>query len=530
MNWRNALSLPGLCGLLLFGCGGGGGGGGESEAPPATPSSGHYAWVLRGEGPTDAIRFGLSLIHPDQRDTEIVIELPTDAVTDAKVVATAVVDASSLSTGALQPHALVYVVGGDVRRVPLAANGQAPASRVQRAQTSSACRFALDAPDYATPELSRFIVTTAGADGRCDTADDARAEVRLDAALGLVLSPWSGPAPLAVLRDPKTLAPRGWLTGTEMRLWEPAGAVQVVALRPPADPVQRAVLATHRSVLAESAAGMSVFDFEAGSAFSETALPALSGRDWQALGFDATNYYLYRNASGAIFPNWSVARVHRATHGITLLASGVGQIVLASAGRDVLYTSVVNAGTFELRQLQKAVAGATQLLASGPLSQSFFSIVGGADDVHMMWQATGLDGTNPSYRVDIVDETGLVLRSGRPGGFSLGLADAQRIRFDRSESRSRFLFAENYGSRFFSDAMLQSYDGSTRQGIEAGALPGQAEFGADAVFANVVAGPLAPAAGFASRSVGGVLQGEGTRIFTFDPARADSLLLTTRRQ
>ena len=82
----------------------------------------------------------------------------------------------------------------------------------------------------------------------------------------------------------------------------------------------------------------------------------------------------------------------------------------------------------------------------------------------------------------------------------------------------------------FGDATLVSYDSVGRSATRVGQLPGSAEFGGDVVFANVVAGPTAPAAGFASRSISGVVQASGTRVFTFDPATAGSLRNTTRQQ
>ena len=103
----------------------------------------------------------------------------------------------------------VDVVGGDVRRVPLLADGTAPLGRVQRARSTSACRFVIEAVNHVAPEQSRFIASTAGADGRCDSADDGRAEVRLDTTLGLIVTPLSAAAPLALLRDPGTLTPNG---------------------------------------------------------------------------------------------------------------------------------------------------------------------------------------------------------------------------------------------------------------------------------------------------------------------------------
>lgn len=516
--------------LCLIACGGGNGG---SAPPPAdtltpTPNSGIYAWLLKAEGRTDDLKYALSLVHPEQASTEVLIEPASAAVTDARPVSSAAIDVAQLQTGALQPYALLYIVGGDVRRVPLRANGTAPASRVQRAQSTSACRFVLDAVDHAAPEQSRFVVSTAGADGLCDTTDDARAEVRMDASLGLVYTPLPAGAPLAALRDPTTLAPRGWLLPTQTQLW--AATTASPAFRAASDPVLRLVLATHRSALVESATGLSVLDMAADGSVSETRLAALNTTGWQGIGFDAQNFYAYRNASTGAIPNWALQRISRAAPAATQLGSGSGELALASIGTDVLFATIIDSSTVQTLRLLKAVPNVATVLDSGTRASSFSTVLTGASGVHLQWRITGLDTARPTYAIQMVTETGAVLYTAGAGGFSLGLADASRVHFNVSESRSRFLFVEGYGDRFFADATLVSYDSVGRNATRVGALPGGTEFGADLVFANVVAGPVAPAAGFASRSINGVVQASGTRVFTFDPAAANSLRITTRQQ
>lgn len=525
----NRWLLSSLAALLLSACGGGGGGGTEQPGPgPVTPSSGTYTWLLKAEGRTDDLKFALSLVHPQDTATEVLIEPASAAVTDAKLVSSGSVDTTALQTGALEPYALVYIVGGDVRRVPLRANGTAPLSRVARTGSASACRFVLDAVDHVTPEASRFVVSTAGADGTCDTTDDGRAEVQLSSSLGLVYTPISGAAPLAALRNPTTLAPRGWLFPTQVQLWSASGAAP--AFRSAADPVQRVVQATYRSALVESAGGLSVLDFAADGAVTETRLPAITTTGWQAVGFDALYFHVYRNAGTTASPTWTLQRISRSSPSATQLGSGSGQVSLASMGADVLYTTVLGSSTVETRRWLKAVPNASTLLDSGPLSSSFSTVLAGSADVHLLWRITGLEGSNPSYSIQMVTETGTVLYTSAAGGFSMALAEAGRVNFAKSESRSRFLFAEGYGSRFFGDATLVSYDSVGRSATRVGQLPGSAEFGADAVFANVVAGPTSPAAGFAARSISGVVQASGTRVFTFDPAAAGSLRITSRQQ
>jgi hypothetical protein len=521
--------FPAAAASLLAACGGGGGDGGSPAPPtaPATPSSGTYAWLLKAEGQTDNLKFALSLIHPLDSTTEVPIEPASAAVTDAKLVASATIDTATLQSGTLEPYALVYIVGGDVRRVPLRANGSAPAGRVQRAMTSSACRFVLEAVDHVTPEQSRFVVSSAGADGLCDTSDDGRAEVQLSADAGLVYTPLSGATPLAAVRSPATLAPRGWLLPTAVQLWA-AGAAPI-SYRDANAPVQRVVQATHRSALVESASGLSMLDFAADGSVAETSLPAVSTTGWQAIGFDDQNYYAFRNGGSTASPSWAVQRISRSTPLTTQLGSGSGQITLSGMGSEVLYATVLSSTTVQTLRLPKAVPNAASVLATGPLASSFSTVLAGSAGVHLLWRISGLDTATPAYVVEMVNETGTVLYSAGAGGFSMGLADAARMDFSRSESRNRFLFVEGYGTRFFGDATLVAYDSVARSATRVGQLPGNAEFGADYVFANTVAGPTSPAAGFAARSINGVVQASGTRVFTFDPAAANSIRYTSRQ-
>lgn len=523
-------ALPAAGAVLLAACGGGGDGGSSSPAPPtapAAPTSGTYTWLLKAEGATDDLKFALSLIHPQDSTTEVPIEAASSAVTDAKLVASASMDAASLQTGTLEPYALVYIVGGDVRRVPLRANGSVPAGRVQRAMTSSACRFVLEAVDHATPEQSRFVVSSAGPDGRCDTRDDGRAEVRLNVTEGLVYAPIAGGAPLAAVRNPATLAPHGWLLPTAVQLWSTPQAP--LSYRAANDPVQRVVQATHRSALVESASGLSVLDFASDGGVTETRMSTISTTGWQAIGFDAQNYYAFRNSDSTGSPVWAVQRISRNTPLATQLATGSGQITLSGMGTDVLFATLLSSDTVQTLRLLKAVPGANTVLDSAPLVSSFSTVLAGASGVHLLWRISALDTANPVYSLQMVSETGTVLYTAAAGGFSMGLADAASLDFSRSENRSRFLFAEGYGARFFGDATLVAYDSTARSATRVGQLPGRAEFGADYVFASTVAGPTSPAAGFASRSINGVVQASGTRVFTFDPAAANSIRYVTRQ-
>ena len=519
--------------LVLSACGGGSDGGAASvPSQNVTPGSGTHAWLLKAEGSTADLKFALSLVHPQDTGTEILIEPASAAVTDAKQVSSAAVDVATLRTGAMDPYALVYIVGGDVRRVPLRANGVAPLARVGRAGSTSACRFVLDAVDHEAPEQSRFIVSTAGADGRCGSADDARAEVRLDSSLGLIYTPLAGGFPLAALRNPTSLKPQGWLLPTQVQLWSAgvAGATAPAAFRSQADPLTRVLHAALRSTLVESASGLSLLNIAADGSVVESRLQSVTTTGWQSVGFDAQSHYVFRNGGTTASPTWTVLRIARSSPTVTQLGSGAGLISLASMGSEVLYATLLVGSNIETRRLLKAVPNASTVLDSGPQTTSFSTVLTSANGVHLFYRITGLGTAASSYGIQMIDETGTALYSSSAGGFSLNLMEAASLDFNSSESRSRFIFAEGFGARGFGDATLVAYDALGRNATRVGALPGSAEFGQDYVFANVIGGPTPLGAGFASRSINGVVQASGTRVFTFDASAANSLRTTTRQQ
>jgi hypothetical protein len=94
----------------LAGCGGGGGGGNPGAGAPSYPSSGAYGWVLKATGTTDALKYGLSFVHPSKPDTEYVIEVARDVVSDVRVVSSGTIDAAQLRATGNQAHSLVYIV------------------------------------------------------------------------------------------------------------------------------------------------------------------------------------------------------------------------------------------------------------------------------------------------------------------------------------------------------------------------------------------------------------------------------------
>ena len=518
-----------LTGLIaLSSCGGGGGsGGGSGSGSVSHPATGAYGWVLKATGTTGAFSYGLSLVHPSKANTEYTIEVANANVSDARLLSGGSVNVSSLQVTALQPHSLVYIVGGDVRLLPMQANGTAPASRVQRAGSTSACRFELVANDAATPLKSRYIVSSAGSDGVCNTSDDGHAEVRLTSSGGVVYAPIGGDAPLGVVRDPSTLAPRGWIYPRNVVLWNSGTGTPFETRTSSASAVTRVLADTYRSSLVEDSTQLSVFDFASGTSYTETALdpPLTGGGGWQFLGFDADAYYVYRNASQTLPSAWTVLRITRASPVASVLSTGSGIVTLASMASSVLYLTVFDQADNRLTRIDKASGSAAD--ASFGLNV-FPSVQTSANGIHLLWRVTDFGTSATTYTIDFINETSSTSLLNRPGGFPIGVADASSENFNTSESRSRFIYTSGYSAASgFNGATLETYDSATGTLRVLGALPGAADFGSDAGYASAIGGPTSFGLAFAAQSVAGAVQSTGARVYSYDLGVANSLTATT---
>ncbi len=515
--------------VLMSALGGCGGGGDDAPAPgsstPLTyPSSGPFGWTLKASGSTTALKHGLSLVHPSLPDNEYVIEVASEAITDTHMVVSGVVNASQLTATSIQPHALVYIFGGDVRSVPMQADGTAPLTHVRRSQTRSACRFVLSANDHATPDNSRFIVSTAGRDGTCSTGDDGVAEVRLSASGGLGYTILSGDRPLDVSRDPVTLAPRGWIYPRSVELWSPSTTLTTRAAGTAA--ITRVVASTYNSALVEDGTQLSVMSFSGAATVTETPLNGAltAGNGWQLIGFDAEAFYVYDgNPANTFASPWKVLKITRAAPTATTLASGTGLITIASMGSNVLYLTVFTATDNRLVRVSKL--SGTRFETTFPIDVKP-SVQTSANGRHQQWVVTGVGSASVSHAIDIVDESGATLYSAA-GGYPLSVAEAGTENFNVSESRTRFIFAQGFGNRAFNGATLVSYDTTTGTARELGPLPGAAEFGTDFSFASAVGGPTNFGVGFATRSSGGIYQASGSKVFSFDLGTANSMRTAT---
>jgi len=516
--------------ITLAACGGGGSDSGGGAGVATYPAAGSYGWILKASGPTNTLKYGLSLVHPSEPGTQYVIEAANAAVTDTRAVSSGTVETAQLRASALQPSYLVYIVGGDVRSVPLLADGTAPSTRVQRAQSTSACKFAeepaLDAVDYGSVQNSRFVIKTAGADGLCETADDGRAEVRLSATLGVVVTPFASESPLAVVRDASTLAPRGWLYSRSVGLWSTSPATTFPTRVAPAPAVSNVVAGTYNAALVDDGSKLAVLAFPGGLAVTETTLDAsiTGGGGWKLIGYDAGNFYVYRNAPPQDFSStYTVLKIARAAPSASVIATGTGLVTLASMGRTVVYLTVFTATDNRLVRIAKL--GGTPAQSSFPTT-TFLSVQTGAGGVNEVWRVTGVGSATASYAIDMVDESGATLYTAA-GGFPMSVVEATTRDFNTSESRTTFMLASGYGPRGFGDASLVSYDSTTLTATTLGTLPGGTQFGTDFVFASTVAGPGRQGLAFAARSVNGSVQDAGAQVLRFELGTSGSLAATT---
>ncbi len=535
---RHAITSPALLALLaaLSACGGGDDT--PDSTPLANPTSGAYSWTLKASGPTSALTHGLSLVHPSLPDNEYVVEVASDAISDTRLVLSGTVNAGQRNASGIQPHALLYIYGGDVRSVPMQANGSSPASQVKRSNTNSACRFMLAANDHTTPDNSRFIVSTGGADGHCGTHpvtginDDGRAEVRLSGGVTLGYPVLAGEAPLEVARDPVTLAPRGWIYPRHVALWNAAPGATTITTRAAGTPAITSVLAsTYESALVEDGTRLSVLQFGGGTAVTETPLDETltAGNGWRLIGFDANSFYVYDDNPANTFSSpWRVLRITRANPTATQIASGTGLISVASMGNNVLYLTVFTQADNRLVRVNKGGGGRFE--TSYPLTTKP-TVQTSANGRHQRWLVSNVGSASVAHHIDIIDESGdsgLILYPA-PGGFPMSVAEAGTENFNASESRTHFVFAQGFGTRAFSGASLVSYDSLTDSARVLGTLPGAAEFGDDYVFASAAGGPGSLGAGFATRSVGGNYAEQSARVFSYDLGVANSMRITTRR-
>ncbi len=539
MTWIRALSLSAvliaLIGLSSCGGGGGGSGGGLSTFP----ASGAYGWIVKQAAGNSQ----LSLVHPSQPDTEYRLSQSGNAaVWDTRVVSSGTVNAGAQQVTARQSQMLVYIAGEAVHSISLQANGEAPTSRPPVSGSAEACQFLMTANDYANPLNSRLLVARRGSLGNCSSEPGNRpgelgnSELRFSARGELVASPsgTTAEAPVGVLRDTSTLAPRAWLYTDRVVLWND-GAGTTLPLSPPGtiDP-HIVVASTDRSAIVRRPGGLSVLDFPSGSTVIETPLsPALTaGWIWIPIGFDTDAHYLYRTSTDVLgSDNWQILKITRSRPVASILASGTGLLTSTSMGSNLIYATAQPVGVDQPHSLFRINK------AGGPSPRTVYpagirpSVRTGSAGVHLLElsDGTSIDPTKQFLRtrLQFIDENNNTLYT-VDQAYPLSSVDADALSFGRSNNTRRFVFALST-EQSYADGMLTAYDTTTRSATELGRLPGAADFGAGSdITAAVTAVPSRSGVGFAARfSPQGGISEAGSKVFSFDLDTPNSLRYVT---
>jgi hypothetical protein len=518
---REFLSFSAI--LVLAGCGGGDGGGPPNPPTASAPSAGNYAVALKAEGPANAPKIGISLVHPSAPTIEYEIVPASTGVSDVKTVYSGTPSGTTISN--ITPYALLYISNGDVKRLLLTANGLPPAGQVQGAGASDACTFEIDANDYATPGQSRFIVSTKGIDNLCGTTDDGQAAVIVDNGGKPSYTARTGQKTLGAVMS-QTL-PVGWLDTlngaphSTIYFWgQPSMIVSLV---------DRVVAGLPNSMLVEANNKLRLFSATPTS-YSQVDLNATltAGSGWQLLGFDANNIYVYRNTGTTTASTWKVVGITRTTPTAAQLASGSGLLAAAAMGTDVLYLSIQGSLGNELLSLDKT-GGVPQILES-TLSTTISTVLTSSAGVHQLWRVGGIGTGATTSAIEMIDEQFNKLYTA-PLAFPMGIVPASSEDRNVSENRSRFLYAAGYTwATGFSGANLVSYDATNKSTTFLGNLPGTSKFGSSLVYSTIVSGSTGFNAGFVAAMSGGNLLTTGASVFSVDVSTGNTLKLATTKQ
>ena len=535
------LALGSLSALL--GCGGGGDSPGivapVVPTPTATliPSSGTFALLLKAEGPPTALRVGISLIHPADRSAEYVIEPAALNVSSPITLYSGTVDAVNSKISSLSAHSVLYIAGGDVKRLPLAANGASPKASLQVAGATNLCDFVIDSyvrpqgTDYGTPLASRYLATTKGTDNLCATSDDGQVEISFDAQGKPQTAPVQNAATLgpvlAVLRNPATLKPAATVHGRAIAVTQPATVYTLLADTAPA--MTKAIAVSVDALVGEQNNRLVFWDFSGKNITLDATVTA--GVGWESAGYDANNFYVYRNTGAlATLPTstWKLVKISKTVPSATLLASGSGYIASASMGLNSLFITSANTSGFTLNRYSKAAPGAPAVL-QGPSTNQITVALASKEGVQLFFNSTtGANGLRLSSVSLVEEETNKTLFS-NASAQPFHLLTGSTVTLNNSVDAVGFAMAGDFSATTGSlGGTLISYDAATRTPVIAGRLPSAGEFG-------YPAGVLATGGAMGSNFGTGTLSALSAttflasprRLFSFDPRVADSIQYTT---
>ena len=512
-----------------------------TPAAGSIPSSGSFALLLKVEGSTTAPRAGISLIHPADRSTEYVIELPALNIPSPITMYSGTVDVANFKVSNLTAHSLLYIAGGDVKRLPLAATGASPKAGLQVAGVTNLCDFVIDnygrpeGADYGTPLASRYRATTKGGDNFCGTFDDGQVEISFDAQG----KPQTAPVPnaatlgpvLAVLRNPATLKPAATVHGRAIALTQPATVYTQLAATAPA--MTKAIAVSVDGVVGEQGNRLVFWDFSGKNIALDATITA--GVGWESVGDDANNFYVYRNTgtlTAAITLNsptastWKLVRISKTSPTATLLASGSGHLAAASIGLSSIFVTTANTSGYSLSRYSKAIPGAPVVL-QGPSTQITLALAS-KEGVQLLFNAFTAASGDRITTVSIVEEESNKTLFSTVGALPLERITGTTLALNSSENAVGFVISAGLSSDIGSlGGSLISYDAATRTWAFNGHMPSPAEFGSRVAF--LASGGTSGSnfgTGTLSAISGTTILASPRRVFSFDPRVADSIQYT----
>ncbi len=525
--------------MMLSACGGGGSGSGGSappasaDVPPATvptsawPASGSYTVVLKASGSTSASTIALSLVHPSTPQVEYVIDSSFAPSNLGLTLYRGTYAATSQQFGAVSPVAYVDAPNGIVRTTLLSANGARPVQST--GPTHALCAGDIVASNYADPFATVIIANDAGADGVCGTADDDQVMIGFASSGEPHAQTTSGY--VGFLRSAATGAPADWLVTdtsgaeTALPIDSNANALVVGIGTPGVTSVVYAPIVNLSDTLLYSRNG-ALMGFGNGSgSLARMTLSSATGPDgWKSAGNDASYAYAYLNSATANsgIGTWRLVAVSRATLATSVLATGAGTVLAASAAPGAVYATVFTITGSRVAQIATPTGTQTSLWPSTSTVTAVSTNSSGLNSVF-----TAASGQEPGMA--LVDNQGNSLYA-QGAGLVYG---ADGSAFDAASGDQVFAGAYVVGlstGTYMGGMPLVRVDAATHASTSMGTLPTGADLGGAAseqVFVTPISAEPAFGGFFASRLSGTQLATTGGAVYTFDPTRANSLVRTT---
>ena len=539
------LSLAALVTLTACGGGGSGGTGGSPTPVPVNPiatfpMTGAYQRLFTAEGPNTALRTGLSLIHPNDRSVEYQIESTNANVTDSLVIRAGTVDVSTRKVSNLIADAVVYIVGGNVKRIPLAATGADPKAAIQEAGVTTLCEFVaesnsvtLQGSDFATPLSSTYFASTKGTDGVCGSADDGQAAVTFTPAgkpLVTVVDTSAGGLGrvLATLRNPATLKPSATVYGRAVVVSQPSRVVYSLAsATSPA--ITKMVDVSVDLLVGEMNNRLAVVSVDGQSTQLDATVTA--GTGWESAGFDSNNFYVFRNSasiSNFSISTWKLVRISRVSPTATVLASGSGNLAAAAMGVNAIFATVLSSNGYSLNKISKTTPGLPTVLQAA--SVNLLSAVSASSlGTHMVMRTNVVNGAVSRTTIDLVDEVSNVVVHSQENASIFDLIRPDFLDLNNSVETTGFAFLGGFSNTAGSlGASLIAYNANNKSVTKIGQLPNTAEFGSSRALSTTGG---STGANFATGSLVAISNSSflatPRRNFSFDPRVENSLQYTS---